>query len=293
MIEATKPATGTLAPPPSIGGADAPDRRRVEAVQAANQMARVAGRRIDTPIRKTFVRNLDDTGRPPMAVVYAGGRSGVVALKVYLALVWRSTKAPHSSALPSRGLATLLGLPDPEGKGSRRVTAALKRLEEYKLITLTPQPGHPTLVTLLDESADGGPYEVPSTAYAKRSGKKSTPLDELRRHRYFKVDSRLWLSGKMQDLSGPGLVMLLILLAEQAGEGKEVWFSTTAFHDRYGIAHQTRATGTTELLEAGLLSIEKRSLGANMHSSTFDPRRTRTAYRLFGEALLRPEAPSW
>lgn len=270
-----------------------PDGLLVEAVRAANQMAKAGGRRIDTPIRKTFVRNLDDEGRPPMAKVYAGGRSGVVALKVYLALVWRSTKAPHTSALPARGLATLLGLPDPEGKGTRRVKAALKRLEDHNLITLTPQTGHPTIVTLLDESGDGREYEVPSTGYARRDGKKTVSSDELLRQRYFKVDSRLWLSGKMQKLSGPALVMLLILLAEQAGGGKEVWFSTTAFHDRYGIAPRTRAVGTTELLKAGLLTIEKRSLAANMYSSTFDPRRTRTAYRLFGEALLQPKVPSW
>ncbi len=52
--------------------------------------------------------------------------------------------------------------------------------------------------------------------------------------------------------------------------------------------HQTRATGTTELLHAGLLSIEKRSLAADPRSTTFDIRRTRSMYRLFGEALVTP-----
>lgn len=288
MAKTTKHGPTESTPQDLIAAFFEPDRQHLAAVRAANEIAAAAGRRVDTPVRRTFVRNLndEDPARPPMTRIYVGGRSGTVALKLYLALIWRCAKPPYSTAIPARAWATLLGLPDPETKGARRVAAALKRLEEGRFVVVTPQPGAPNLVTLLEESGEGRAYEVPSTAYA-RAERTPLPPEQIYRHRYFKVGSKLWLSGKIQGLSGPGLVMLLILLAERGGEGRPVWFSTSAFHDRYRISQQTRAAGTSELMTAGLLSIEKKSLAADPRSTTLDPRRSRSVYRLFGEALVR------
>lgn len=253
-------------------------------LKAAVELMSSSGRRIDTPVRKAFVRNRIEGGRPPMATLYSGGQGGMVALKLYLALIWRCSASPYQTDKPARAWATLLNLDDPEGKGARRVAHALRKLEKHQLVHLTHQPAKPTLVTLLDESGDGREYDLPSTAYAKaKRGKRAKA--EIDHHLYFKVSSRLWLTGQLQRLKGPGLVMLLILLTERGGEGDEVWFSTTAFKERYAISSQTRADGTSELLKAGLLTIEKRSLAHERRATTYDVRRQRNVYKLFGAAL--------
>ena len=173
----------------------------------------------------------------------------------------------------------MLDLEDPEGKGARRIKMAMRTLADAKLIKVTEQPGFPNLITLRDESGSGKPYELPSTAYtfAKKNKAAATSLAA---NMYFKVPQQLWRDGYIQSLSGPALVMLLILLAEKGGEGQRVWFSTTEFPSRYNISAKTRATGTKELEAYGLLRVEAEALAGNPRSSTFDMKRRRKVYRL-------------
>lgn len=91
----------------------------------------------------------------------------------------------------------------------------------------------------------------------------------------------LWLSGYIQALTGPGLAMLLILLAEQAGEGKSVWISPPEFEARYGVSEKTRTAGTKDLQGRGLLIVRRQGIGVRPGSSgsVFDIRRTRNVYR--------------
>lgn len=80
--------------------------------------------------------------------------------------------------------------------------------------------------------------------------------------------------------------MLLILLAEQGGEGKRVWFSTSAFPERYHVSAKTRAAGTKELRRRQLLRVEREALSISGSSSVFDTHRMRNVYYLINAALV-------
>ncbi|KXF55386.1 hypothetical protein AXA44_37905 [Rhodococcus sp. SC4] len=200
-------------------------------------------------------------------------------MKLFLALLWRCSSPPFATDKPARAWATLLDLEDPEGKGLRRVKSAMRTLADNNLIELSEQPGYPNVVTLRDESGSGSAYGLPSSGYSFGKANRASK-DDLAAHTYFKIPQRLWTEGHMQSLKGPGLVMLLILLAEQGGEGTKIWFSTDEFPKRYNISHKTRAAGTKELIEMGLLTVERESLSAGPHHSVFDTHRKRNVYRL-------------
>jgi len=219
-----------------------------------------------------------------MADIYVGGRSGTVALKLLLALIWRCSQPPYDTDKPTRAWATLLGLPEPATKGARRIAAAMKALAGYDQLAITPQAGQPNLITLFQEDGSRDAYEPPGDAYYR--AKATGDADDLQRQLYFLVPNRLWTEGHIQSLSGPGLVMLLILLAEQGGEGKPVWFSTTAFPERYHVSSKTRAAGARELNRRQLLRIEKQPLPISGSTSIFDPQRFRNVYHLINAALV-------
>lgn len=260
------------------------------ALLAAREIHGSSRGRLATPVRKSFVRR-DDGQPPPMALVYRGGRSGVVALKLYLALLWRCAAEPYETAKLGRAWAMLLGLDDPSGKGARRVADALRALEAANLVRITRRPGTPHLVTLLNESGNGEEYSPPGADYAKAP--KGAKGDEIRaRNRYLQVPSQLWLDGDIQQLKGPGLVVLLILLAERAGD-EEVWFSTEAFPSRYGrLSPTTRAAGTRQLRDLHLLEVTGSLMPPSATGSVFAPIRRRNTYRLIGPAgALTPPQP--
>ncbi len=267
-------------PQPFGKGGLRPDRVTVPtaALEAAREIDSSTRRRRATPVRKSFVRS--DTELPPaLTRVYrSGGRGGQVALKLYLALLWRCSSPPFETSKPARAWATLIGLEDPRGNGQRRVNAALRTLQNAQLVQVTYTPGVGNAVSLLDESGDGAAYKLPSTEYAKAT-KGSAGDAQRRRNTYFKVPSRLWTEGDIQSLSGPGLVMLLILLAEQADTVDSVWFATDVFPARYRISHNVRAQGTSQLQSRGLLEVDREAL-PEVPGSVFSRRRYRNRYRL-------------
>lgn len=257
--------------------------------RAAAEIDYTSGRRDATPVRKSFVRSEDVKQVPPALQLYRGGRSGIVPLKLYLALIWRCSAPPYSTSRPARAWATLLDLEDPAGRGARRVRDALVKLEGARLVKLTHRGGESPEVELLREDGSLKEYQPPADAYAKALVNQRSKT-VVSRHRYFKVNSDLWLEGNLQALSGPALVMLLFILGEQGGEGKAVWFSTTAFAARYGISPATRTKGVRELEERGLLDVEKESLPPHEGAEVFGRRRIRHLYRLTGAALVDEEA---
>jgi hypothetical protein len=252
-------------------------------LDAASYIDSSSRRRDSAPIRKSFVRRVGagpaSSERPPLAQLFSGGRGGRVAILLYLAIIWRCSSEPYSTDKPARAWATLLDLEDPEGRGARRIAEAAKALQAARLVTLTPQPGFPNRITLLEESGEGRKYTLPSTAYstAKAKGVHGTDLE---RHTYFKIAPEAWTEGHLQSLSGPAIALLLILLAERGGEGKPVWFSTDAFADRYRISHKSRAEGTKELERRGLLRVGRESLADNPRSTVYDTKRYRNIYHL-------------
>lgn len=255
------------------------------------------GRRKSVPIRKSFVRSEDPDKLAPLAQLVAGGggRGGAVAVKLYVALIWKCAGAPFTVKRSARQWAQLLGLPDAAGKGARRVTNALQVLKGLRLIKLDKTRGDASEVTLLDESGEGLDYQIPSTTYS-RGGQK--------RDLYFQISSKLWTSGEFQSLRGPGLTMLLILLTEEGYKpgnfpalslkgplrsGKDVWFTTENFPARYGISAATRSRGTKELEEAGLLDTWRMPVGPKNKLLTFSTEKVRKVYVLLGNAVIGDE----
>lgn len=285
-------------------GADQEQQRaaiRAREFEKSKKLAEIVdasvGRRKSVPIRKSFVRSEDPDKLAPLAQLVSGGggRGGAVAVKLYAALIWKCAGAPFTVKRSARQWAELLGLPDAPGKGARRVTNALQVLERLRLIQLDKTRGDASEVTLLDESGEGLEYRIPSSAYS-RGGQK--------RDLYFQLSSRLWTSGDFQSLSGPGLIMLLILLAEEGYKpgnnlalnwkgplmsGKNVWFTTENFPARYGISAATRSRGTKELEEAGLLDTWRMPVGPKSEMLTFSTEKVRKVYVLLGNAVIGAE----
>lgn len=263
-----------------------------DSLEAARALAASSGRRVDTPVRKSFVRPMvpEVSAKAPLAQIYSGGRSGTVAVKLYLALLWKCSAPPFSTSQPARAWATLLDLADPAGAGARRIKDAMRALANAGLIDMQTRAGYPNVVTLRDESGSGSEYELPSTAYSRAKRFRSGD-DQLAANTYFKVPQALWTRGYIQKLTGPELVMLLILLAEQGGTGERIWFSTNEFPRRYNISHKTRAAGTRGLVARGLLEVESESLASRPGASVFDMQRRRKVYRLTAIAQTVPPTP--
>lgn len=267
-----------------------------QALELSKAVARVVdgslGARKAVPIRNSFVRSDDPEEDAPLKklVTGGGGRGAAVPVLLYVALIWKCAKKPFDVKLPARKWAELLGLPDPSRKGARRIANALQTLAGLRLIKLDKVHGEASKVTLLDESGDGSDYEIPSTAYSLRG---------LKRDLYFKVSSRLWTSGELQQLSAPGLAMLLILLEEggyrpserpflltSRPQGREVWFTTENFPARFGISAAMRSRGTKELENAFLLGTIRRPVGPPGTLVSFTTEKLRKVYTLQGNAVV-------
>ncbi len=250
----------------------------------ADEIEDWAGRRVAAPVRKWFVRSLD--GEVPMlSVLYSGpgggGRSGYVSIKVLLSLLWKTSKPPFETVMTAPALAELIDLPDPRGNGARRVRDALKALAAANLIRLVPRPGTSPLIQLMNETGNGEEYSLPSTSYVRSQLRKLNQEPVTDPNLYFQLPAELWTEGFLQTLKGPGLVMLLILLSEQANKNA-VWFSGTEFIDRYRVSPSTRTKGTKELVDLGMLTLTSVPLPDTWGGSTFEQQRRRYEYRLKG-----------
>ena len=266
-------STGVELLPPSFDG---------PALRAAQEIADSAGRRDNGPVRKSFVRSDTAGDRAPMAqLVGVGGRGGEVPVKLLLALLWRCSAPPFDTDISARKWATVLALRDPNAGGARRVTDAMQTLARLNLIRLTPRRGDSSVVQLLEEDGSNEPYTLPSTAYTL------APADRQDRHRYFKFPTTLWTQGHLQAMSMPALSMLLIALAEEGADGRELWWSTERFPSRYAISPATRAKGTRELIGRRLLYVHKRLVTDSPNRDrTFSRERVRNVYQLINDATI-------
>lgn len=141
-------------------------------------------------------------------------------------------------------------------------------------------------------------YQLPRTSVPTR-WTTSTICSYAPRDLYFKVSSKLWTSGEFQQLTAPGLAMLLILL-EEGGfrpsespflktvrpQGREVWFTTENFPARFGISAAMRSRGTKELEKAFLLSTKRRPVGPPGTLVSFTTEKLRKVYTLQGNAVV-------
>ncbi|OZC56593.1 hypothetical protein CH267_10485 [Rhodococcus sp. 06-621-2] len=248
-------------------------------LKLASEIALTAQRRVDIPVRRSFVRDPNGAGNTPLArLVATRGRGNAVAIKLYLALIWRCAAPPFDTEIPPRKWAELLSLDDPDGAGKKRISDAFKTLEGERLVTITPNPGSSSTIALCEESGSGANYSLPSSSYVAGGQDRD-------RHLYFKVPTRLWTSGSIQMLSAPALAVLLAVLATQEAPGKDVWWSVAFFDEQFGLRPATRARGTSELIDAGLLKVRKTRVGeSNFSTREFSRERVRNVYKLTGPA---------
>ncbi|RYH65392.1 MAG: hypothetical protein EON54_05875 [Alcaligenaceae bacterium] len=266
---------------PAKGSSELQFKPSRESLSLADEIAKSSKLRVDIPVRQLFVRDPEGKGSTPLSrLVATRGRGNAVAIKLYLALIWRCAAPPFDTQVSSRKWAALLSLDDPERAGAKRVADAFRTLEREQLISLSTRPGEASTIQLLEESGIGAAYELPSTAYVLADDPKVKD-----RHRYFKVPARLWTQGHIQSLSAPALAVLLAVLSSQEAPGKPVWWSTTLFPARFGLSPATRARGTRELVDNGLLKVGKMLVNdSNFSSREFAPERVRNVYRLAGAA---------
>jgi hypothetical protein len=211
------------------------------------------------PVRNYFVADDREGIKPPLAQLLSssttggGGRGGQLRLKLYLSLLWVCAAPPYEAIRPARAWAALLGLEDPEGRGTRRIQETLRELQERKLVRLRDRGGLPNAVTVLSDFGTGAAYEPPSETY-NRLKMQGLGDEQLRGHRYFRIPSTLWTSGLITRLTGPGMAMLLVLRSEQQSkDATPVWFSPARAANRFGLAESTRRLGLAKLRQEGLV----------------------------------------
>jgi hypothetical protein len=233
-----------------------PEYQRLAAREFAERLGsrrRTAG----APVRTIFVSD-EQVARAPLATLLSsaetggGGRGGQIRAKLYLSLLWVCAREPYDVARPARAWAALLGLPDHENGGVRRIQQALRDLADRGFISLEDRGGLPSRVVMKSERGDGGAFVPAPEAY--NSLGKDTSDAVTREHRYFRVPSSLWTEGHIARLKGPSLGMLLALLSERRGQASPaVWFSPGRAQERFGFSPSTRREGLQHLRDLGLV----------------------------------------
>lgn len=202
-------------------------------------------------------------------------------------MLWLGSGAPHSVTAPARSWATLLGLPDPDNRGARRIRDAIVWLEERRFITVDSPPGVAPTLMLLNELRTGMDYSVPGAAIveARAAGELGEVSD-----RYVQLPAAFWENGWVATLSGAGTAMLLVLLHADRSRGREIWFSPSTAKATYELSRDTRSAGLTELAGYGVVSISRRPV----QPSALAQRRMRNAYVLHLDELNKEplKAPS-
>lgn len=250
------------------------------------QLLEKSSKRTNIPVRKAFVRRLEqEENEPPLHKIYVGGQNGSVAVKLYLAILWKAVAEPYDvSDVPASTWAALLGLDDPMGKGRKKIYTALEKLSAAHLIRKEQRAGYPPKIFLLSDSGNEQGYIPPtSAAFTDTRGGGRAQDSNL----YFKVPSALWTTGKIQSMSGPALVMYLILAAEEAYK-REVWFSSNSFPQRYSFGAKLRAQGTKELREPHRDLLQTRRVPLSDFGAedfSFEIRRSRKLYKLVNETI--------
>lgn len=203
-------------------------------------------------VRRSFLVRSDTRPRTPLQELMSargragGGRGGQSRVKLLLTLWWvctrRGSDGAHSSSHTAGWWAEMIGINDPK-QGPRVIGANFKELAARGHIELIPgSPGRPATVRLLDGSGAGTLYIPPEGA-----GGDS----------YFRIPEQLWTTGAIGKLSGPGIVMYLILLElyRASDPDKPAWFIDDRFRERYGLSRDTRLAGINNLYTSGLVYV--------------------------------------
>ncbi|GAB3866285.1 hypothetical protein GCM10029963_78450 [Micromonospora andamanensis] len=173
LVSSYRPKDAMTPTQPNRAAQATPDPAPETALRAADDFVRRIGKRAGAPVRNVFVSALGDEVPPLAALLRGGGRGGVVRVKLYLSLLWVCAAAPYQASYPARAWAALLGLPDYETKGVRRIHEATRDLMDHQFIVAQDRGGQPSLLTLLDESGAGEIYLPPSDSYNNLAARKA------------------------------------------------------------------------------------------------------------------------
>jgi hypothetical protein len=265
---------------PRIAAA-APSQGALQLLSRANDRVkgRSAGGR-NTAVRHAFIDRgqpagpADDLGGPPLALLLRASKGGALRVKLYLAVLWQAGGGDerHTVSWPARAWAALLDLPEPEGRGDRRIRDAIRALEQAGLLMAAHESGRPATITLLRDDGTAETYTNPGEAARAAKEKGAFDPGDL----YVQLPPSFWTKGWALVLSGPGIAMLLVMLVlTKNGEKKGVWISPAQARSRFGLSEDTWTRGVTELRRHGLLETRKKPV-----SEDFGWRRVRNAYAL-------------
>lgn len=223
------------------------------------QRARGMGKRVlhtAAPVRHRFTDIPDGGSLSPLVSVMrgqgkvrGGGRGGRARLAVLLSMFWVLRSGDHASDRPARFWAELAGFDDPGSDGARAVRDAFKSLATRNLIDHAEGPRGIPVVKLLREDGSGRPYSSPVAKISRASVAEP----------YLRVPASLWERGLIGELSGPALAMYVIVLRlwRTDQEAPMIWFSPPQFKDKFGLGESTRKAGLQELVERGVLVMDK------------------------------------
>jgi hypothetical protein len=139
---------------------------------------------------------------------------------------------------------------------------------------------------MLDDAGSGAAYQAPGPLVA-RSRKRSADREK---HFYVQLKREFWTEGWISHLSGAAVAMYLAALHEERGKtGEAVWISPRIGRECYDLSDETRGKGLAELVNLGLLNLEKRPVP----QASFDERyRARNVYRIVPNGLARVHGKS-
>lgn len=238
-----------------------------------------------TPVRDSFFvatgEGREGTHHPLSSLMNSrsgsgGGRGGKTRVLLYLALLWVASGNDHSTTRPAWFWADLLGLPDPNGAGSRVIRSNWDELEHrgYVAIERAEASGDTPTIRALREDGSGEAYTIPT----------GRPGDTYRR-----IPESAWRTlFHTAHLTGPGLVMYLVALRSFGQIGNApLTFPRAYFQREYGMGESTRKAGLRNLVDLGVLEEE----GVSTESEGRGPRRRgRTQYTLL--AVYQPPLPA-
>lgn len=236
-----------------------------ESRRLLNQLVTRSHRTTGVQFPPGFLRD-DDGHDPPLARLLRGGQGGDVRVKLYLTMTMLATKKPHDiPPIPARAWAQVLGLPDPQRNGARRIGDAIDFLARIRLIRVAGRQGCPREVVLLNPAGDGRRYGWRGRWYI------SLPLG-------------FWTNDWVYHLTGSGVALLLVLrdMRSNRKPTNPPWLTTNAKR-RYGLSEATWTRATSELTDNDLLTV-----GRTPQGEDFDYRRLRNTYWVHVERLDEP-----
>jgi hypothetical protein len=238
---------------------------------------------LGAPVRDSFFTASDAVAAPHALASLVngprgsgGGRGGRTRVLLYLTLLWVAGGGDHSTTRPAHWWAELLSIPDPDGAGSRVIRSTWDELERRGFVSIdrAATSGDTPKIRPLLEDGSGRPYTIP----VGRGGDTYRRIPDIAWQGLFHSN----------ELSGPGLVMLLVTLRTygQAGGGF-LTFPRDYVRTEYGISDSTRKAGLRNLVALGVLDVEGIS---GEDGGTGPRRRGRNIYEL--NPAYFPPAPT-